>query len=62
MPIRRKDTHRPMSRIDYGFNQWLVVSFVKKKLYVYLSMVKLYTFSKTRVLHASIFSPFMIWE
>ena len=62
MPSRRKDTHRLISRIDYGFNQWLVVSFVNKKLYVYLSMVKLYIFSNTRVFHASIFSPFMIWE
>ena len=62
MPSRRKDTHRLMSRIDYGFNQWLVVSFVNKKLYVYLSMVKLYIFSNTRVFHASIFSPFMVWE
>ena len=37
---RRKDAHRLMSRVDYGFNQWLVVSFVIKKLYVYLFMVK----------------------
>ena len=37
---RRKDAHWLMSRVDYGFNQWLVVSFVIKKLYVYLFMVK----------------------
>ena len=29
-----------MSRVDYGFNQWSVVRFVIKKLYVYLFMVK----------------------
>ena len=40
LPSRRKDTHRLMSRVDYGFNQWSVVSFVIKKLYVYLFMVK----------------------
>ena len=37
---RRKDTHRLMSRVDYGFNHWSVVSFVIKKLYVYLFMKK----------------------
>ena len=36
LPGRGKDTHRLMSRVDYGFNQWLVVSFVMKKFYVYL--------------------------
>ena len=40
LPSRRKDTHRLTSRVDYGFNQWSVVSFVIKKLYVYLFMVK----------------------
>ena len=40
LPGRRKDTHQLMSRVDYGFNQWSVVSFVIKKLYVYLFMVK----------------------
>ena len=35
----RKDTHWLMSRIDYGFNQWSVVSFAIKKLYLYLFMV-----------------------
>ena len=40
LPSRRKDTHRLMSRVDYGFNQWSVVSFVIKNLYVYLFMVK----------------------
>ena len=59
---RRKDTHRLMSRLDYGFNQWSDVSLVIKKLYVHLFMVKLYIFSYTHVLHASIFSPFIIWE
>ena len=29
-----------MSKLDFGFNQWSVVSFVVKKLYVYLFMVK----------------------
>ena len=37
---RRKDTHQLMSRVDYGFNQWSVVSFVIRKLYVYLFTVK----------------------
>ena len=40
MPRRRKDTHRLMTRPDCGLNQWSVVSFVIKKLYVYLFMVK----------------------
>ena len=40
LPSRRKDTHRLMSRVDYGSNQWSVVRFVIKKLYVYLFMVK----------------------
>ena len=31
LPSRRKDTHQLMSRVDYGFNQWSVVSFVIKK-------------------------------
>ena len=48
-----------MSRFDYGFNQWPVVSFVIKKLYVKLFMVKQYIFSYTHVLHANIFSPFI---
>ena len=29
-----------MSRLDYDFNQWSVLSFVIKKLYVYLFMAK----------------------
>ena len=40
LPSRRKDTHGLMSRVDYDFNQWSVVRFVIKKLYVYLFMVK----------------------
>ena len=47
LPSRRKDTHRLMSRVDYGFNQWSVVSFVIKKLYVYLFMVKQCIYSST---------------
>ena len=39
LPSRKKDIHRLMSRVDYGFNQWSVVSFAMKKLYVYLFMV-----------------------
>ena len=31
---------RLVSRADYGFDQWSVVSFVIKKLFVYLFMVK----------------------
>ena len=44
LPSRRKDTHQLMSRVDYGFNQCSVVSFVIKKLYVYLFMVKQCTY------------------
>ena len=33
-------TPRLVSKIDYGFDQWSVVSFVIKKLFVYLFMVK----------------------
>ena len=33
-----------MSKLDFGFNQWSVVSFVVKKLYVYLFMVKQCTY------------------
>ena len=40
LPSRRKDIHRLMCRVDYGFNQWLVVSFAMKKLYVSLFMMK----------------------
>ena len=40
LPSLRKDTYQLMSRIDYGFNQRPVVSFVLKKLYVYLFTVK----------------------
>ena len=40
LSFRRKYTNRLMSRVDYGFNQWSVVRFVIKKLYVYLFMVK----------------------
>ena len=35
-----KDTHWLMSRVDYGFDQWSVVIFIIKKLYVYLFIVK----------------------
>ena len=40
LPSRRKDTHRLISRVVYGSNQWSVVRFVIKKLYVYLFMLK----------------------
>ena len=40
LPSQRKDTHRLMFRLDYGFNQWSVVSFAIIKLYVYLFMAK----------------------
>ena len=33
-------TSRLVSKIDYGFYQWSVVSFVIKKVFVYLFMVK----------------------
>ena len=33
-------TSRLVSKIDYGFDQWSVVSFVIKKLFVYLFIVK----------------------
>ena len=32
--------NRLVSSIDYGFDQWSVVSFVAKKVFVYLFMVK----------------------
>ena len=44
LPSRRKDTHRLMSRVDYGFNQWPVVRLVIKKLHMYLFMVKQCTY------------------
>ena len=47
-----------MSRVDYGFDQWSVVSFVIKKLCVLIYGETV----QTHVLHANIFSPFMIWE
>ena len=40
LPSPRKDTHRLMSRVGYSFDQWAVVSFVIKKLYVYIFLVK----------------------
>ena len=43
--------------LDYGFNQWSVVS---KKLYIYLVMVKQYILSYIHVLYANIFPLFMI--
>ena len=39
LPSWRKHTHQLLSTVD-GFNKWSVVSFVIKKLYVYLFMVK----------------------
>ena len=41
--------------VYYGFDQWLVVRFVIKKVFVYLFLVKLYIFSYTDVLHIFIF-------
>ena len=38
--IEEKVTPRLVSRVDYGFDQWSVVSFVIKKFFVYLFMVK----------------------
>ena len=60
--LKNRYTPRLMSTVDYGFDQWSVVYFVVNKLCVYLIMVKQYIFSYTEVLHANIFSPFMIWE
>ena len=51
----------PMAGV-YGwlwFGQCSVVSFVFKKLFVYLFMVKLYIFSYEDALHWNILSPFM---
>ena len=59
---KNRYTPRLMSTVDYGFDQWSVVCFVVNKLCVYLIMVKQHIFSYTEVLHANIFSPFMIWE
>ena len=36
----RMVTPRLLSMVDYGFDQWSVVSFVIKKLFMYLSMMK----------------------
>ena len=38
--LKKRYTPRLMSRVDYGIDQWSVVSFCIKKLYVYLFMVK----------------------
>ena len=38
--IEEKITPRLVSRVGYGFDQWSVVSFVIKKLFVYLFIVK----------------------
>ena len=56
-------TPRLMSMVDYGFDQWLVLRFVFKKPFCVLIFGKrVYIFSYTDVLHANIFSLFMIWE
>ena len=51
---------RLMPRVDYGFDQWSVVSFVIKKISVTYFWWNSWRY--TNVLHANIFSPFMIWE
>ena len=52
-----------MSRIDYGFEQWSVESFFNQEsLCVLIYGETVYIFSYTYVLHANIFSPFMMWE
>ena len=38
---KKRYTLRLVSRVDYDFDQWSLVSFVIKKVYVYLFMVKL---------------------
>ena len=47
LPSRRKDTHQLMSRVEYGFNQCSVVSFVIRKLCVliYGETVHIYLYS-----------------
>ena len=55
---KKKITPRLVSRDDYDFGQWSVVSIVIKKLFVYFFTVN----SHIDVLHANIFSPFMIWN
>ena len=62
LPSQRNDTHRLMSRVDYGFNQWSVVSFVIKKLCVLIYGETVYIFIYTHILHANIFSPILIWK
>ena len=37
---KKRDTLKLVSRVDYGFDQWSVVSFVIKKFLVYLLIVK----------------------
>ena len=61
LPSRRKDTHKLMSRVDYGFNQCSVVSFVVKKVYVYLFMVKQCTHLFILMYFMQIYFP-LLWS
>ena len=58
LPSRRKDTHRLMSRVDYGFNLWSIVLLSRNFMCIYLWWNSIYLV----ILHANIFSPFMIWK
>ena len=49
--------------VDYGFDQWSIVSFVIKKLFcVIIYGETVYIFSDRDVLHGNIFLPFMVLE
>ena len=49
--------------VDYGFDQWSIVSFVIKKLFcVIIYGETVYIFSYRDVLHGNIFLPFMVLE
>ena len=48
-----------VSKIDYGFDQWSVVSFVIKKLFVYLFMVKECIYLVTQMYFMQIYFYFL---
>ena len=56
-------TPRLVSMVDYGFDQWSIVSFVIKKLFcVIIYGETVYIFSYRDVLHGNVFLPFMVRE
>ena len=55
-------TPRLVSKIDYGFDQWSVVSFVIKKHLVYLFMVKEFIYLVTQMYFMQIYFYFLWFE